>query len=72
MATFLSLEMYLIFHYIVKIIILLVLAKIITIVSLDLMGVGAGLSSEHQKNWIESERCFSLLHEIVSTLMVKH
>ena len=54
--------MYLIFHYIVKIIILLVLAKIIAIVSLDLMGVGAGLSSEHQKNWIESEHCFSLLH----------
>ena len=42
MATFLSLKMCLISHYIVKIIILLVLAKIIAIVSLDLMGVGAG------------------------------
>ena len=62
MATFLSLEIYLISHYIVKIIILLVLAKIIAIVSLDLMGVGAGRGWEHQKNWIESEHCFSLLH----------
>ena len=62
MSTFLSFKMYLIFHYIVKIIILLVLAKIIAIVSPDLMGVGAGQGWEHQKNWIESEHCVSLLH----------
>lgn len=62
MATFLSLKIHLISHYIVKIIILLVLAKIIAIVSLDLMGLEAGWGWEHQKNWIVSEHCFSLLH----------